>query len=172
MTVTSLAKLAALAVLAVAVSYTPATFAEGNRGDKKEHRDGDRRDGDRRDGDRRDGDRRDGDRRDGDRREGDRRDGERRDGDRREGDRREEHHERIAIARFYNAQSGEHFYTSNQQEAVSNGFKVEASRYFFLRARGEAERGTASFYRCLIRGGKHLYTTSNTCENSGATLPP
>ncbi|MEZ4394039.1 MAG: hypothetical protein R3A48_23440 [Polyangiales bacterium] len=74
---------------------------------------------------------------------------------------------RVAVHRSYRSSNGEHFYTTSLSEAACCGFRVENASFFHLYA--AAQPGTAPFYRCLLRNGLHLYTTSSSCEGAGSS---
>lgn len=66
----------------------------------------------------------------------------------------------VDVARFYNTRSGEHFYTSNPVE--QNVLRAnKAWRYEGVAFRMFSSKG-APVYRLYNRGGKHLFTTSET----------
>lgn len=68
------------------------------------------------------------------------------------------------VHRAYNASTGEHFYTSSLAEAMSAGFVVEFQNYF--RVYAAEHPGLVPLNRCVTACGKHLYTTSATCEGT------
>jgi hypothetical protein len=64
--------------------------------------------------------------------------------------------------------SPQHFYTTDYTEGNSWGWHVELGYYFFLDLDGGANR--TPFYRCYFPSAdRHFYTTSASCEGSGAS---
>jgi hypothetical protein len=57
-----------------------------------------------------------------------------------------------------------HFYTSSDSEAGCCGYTVEYLNYYYLY--GAQQSGLVPFYRCLLVGSSHLYTTSSNCEGA------
>ena len=68
------------------------------------------------------------------------------------------------VHRAYNSGTGEHFYTTSLAEAMSPGFVVEIQNYF--RVYAAEHPGLVPLNRCVTACGKHLYTTSATCEGT------
>ena len=72
---------------------------------------------------------------------------------------------RIGVDRAYDSTNGLHFYTTTDSEASCCGYQVESENYYYLYA--AAQTGLVPFYRCLMPGGAHMYTTDATCAGGG-----
>jgi hypothetical protein len=72
---------------------------------------------------------------------------------------------RINVHRAFRPSSGEHFYTSDFNEATQAGLRLEGFNYFGLGSTQDS--GSVPFYRCLLPNvRKHLYTTDINCETT------
>jgi hypothetical protein len=66
--------------------------------------------------------------------------------------------------RFYNPSTGEHFYTTSEQEGLNAGFKPEGVGFKLL---AEGQPGTKKLYRCLKSDNMHFMSEDPICENAG-----
>ncbi len=71
---------------------------------------------------------------------------------------------RVSVHRSYSAATGEHFYTTDFNEAQCCGYAVENQNYYDIYA--GSHPGLTGWYRCVKPSGLHLYTTSSTCEGT------
>ncbi len=69
---------------------------------------------------------------------------------------------RLGVHRSLHPGTGEHFYTTDLNEAQCCGFNLEAQNFFRIYA--GMHPGLVPFYRCLTSWDFHFYTLSPTCE--------
>jgi hypothetical protein len=75
----------------------------------------------------------------------------------------------VEVHRIDTSSAGDHFYTADAGEADglwgAPGRRVEYAYFYLSPVDGP---NLELLYRCLTSSGRHLYTTSASCENSGA----
>ncbi|MEA2840912.1 MAG: hypothetical protein QOF41_2242 [Methylobacteriaceae bacterium] len=69
----------------------------------------------------------------------------------------------IPIYRFYNRQTGEHFYTVGTAEGLNGGYAYEGIGFYVL---AEPMGGTVPIYRCY-NGSMHFMSRADDCEGNG-----